>query len=635
MAAILTFIVLNIVFLINSYLLFAISNKDKGNSFSKTTISVFTFFFSHIIISEIILGTFGILNYQNLAITAFLILLLLLSIYIFKKPSLPQISKPKNITLALITFAPLLFLLINRLAKILSQIPMEYDSVAYHLPFATKWLQTESIIEPYYTAFSGPIGYYPGNFDLLTLFSFLPLNNDLLATIINFLLYIPLSFGLYAVFRNFKIGKKLTLLLTAALLYMPIFIDQTGTQLADLFFTTTFVSSIYFLQENHKKYSDLNTLLFALSLGLFMGTKYLAIPYAIIPLIIFLVLHHKPKQILILLFGLLLTGSFFYFRNLFSALNPVFPAEITLLGTTIFEGVDSATKDLANSSILQNIFHLQTMKSLLIGLYLTVGYSGLLLIGLVGTKFILLTFKKWRKKLLSENFKLLWLSVAVCAIYFFIYLSSPHTSVHIQQNIRYAMPFFVTATISSGLLISQLKKGKYLFYIALLFTIAHSIFNLNFHNLLNTNQLKLADRENSLTTTAQIWHRDNYKIYGLTNIIDWLDKKAPATKIAYTGFNFHYHLYGRNLQREVDYININNCQNCDYFDYKNTPDGIRSNPNYDYWLKNLKAKNKEFVVIDGEPESEVKMHELNWAFAHPKTFKIKKQERGMYLFEVM
>jgi len=122
--------------------------------------------------------------------------------------------------------------------------------------------------------------------------------------------------------------------------------------------------------------------------------------------------------------------------------------------------------------------------------------------------------------------------------------------------------------------------------------------------------------------------------YKLAKASDWFEKNTVAAKIAYSGFNFHYHFFGRKWQNEVSYVNINECLNCQYVDFKNNPLSIRRDPNYGNWLANLKAEQKDYLVLAPSATPDVEVYEFGWAKKNPKNFKEVWREGEVYIYKI-
>lgn len=697
--------------------------RDSGKLFLAAVI----FYFSEIVVLEIVLGVLNVLNYRNVCILGYLLFLFSAGLFWKNRKRIKVIRDDKKRSSIsafkfFALFTPLIFLFCIRAFNALLQIPFEYDNVAYHLPFVVEWLQTESLLKLYYSAFASPISYYPSNFELVDLWVMMPWRNDLLVNHLNFPLFLVMGLTIYKIARNFRTNKTIALTLVAWFFFMPVILRQAGVPLVDLFFIWTFAAGIYFIQEIWKIKSanrlnnepvTLEILAFALSLGLFIGTKYLGIIYA--PFLVVVLLHVlyrfryakvSPskniflKECLLLFGGMFITGSFFYLRNWIEAGNPFFPASITLGSWTIFEGYKGMNERLVSTSLLGNVMSLETLKEFIYKFFLMTGWQGLVIFAVM---FGLLVFgisqfwnasKKSRSDMLSA-FVLLGGSL----IYFYLYVRSPYSYRDLIPNVRYAFPFLLLGILSIGFLVSRWRFLRPLFYfgsfafftfsflflviippqsimdndrffldfriilshlplfflfilcVGLLFLLVWTIVSQKFTVknkaisalFLGVFSLYLSfevinktavEREKLITYFYTAWYAKDPKLQGLMDSAVWLNENAHDEHIAYSGFNFHYHLFGRNLERKVDYVNINDCLECRYVDFKRAPNSIRTNPSYKNWLSNLQQKNKKYLVIQPTITPDVRNYEFEWANEHPEVFKKVFESKGSYVFEI-
>lgn len=415
------FVGLNLATGISSFLIVLWLTHYRVRSFSKLLLSLFIVFCSQIIIIEILLGTLSMLSYKNICIVIYLIFFGL--IFLLGRNTLKNLKVEKaerdypDLFSILILFSPIIFLLFAKAFNAALQIPLEYDSIAYHLPFVAKWLQTGTLNNLYYSAFAGPISYYPSNYELLGLWTFLPFRNDFFANLINFPLFIILGTVIWRIFRNFGIDKNTALIATAIPFYMPIFLHQAGLPLVDLFFVLIFAISIYFLQEisinqEKEKYSDF--LLFGLSIGLFIGTKYLGLVYGalIILLLAGIAFYHaKNKKIklykagFITIAGILFTGSFFYIRNWIDSGNPLFPVDVNFSGINIFEGYQGVNENLKSTSLLENFHNQVRIREFLKTLFYITGPFGIISIFMPPVIFCFVAAKITLNKFLKKKLR--------------------------------------------------------------------------------------------------------------------------------------------------------------------------------------------------------------------------------------
>lgn len=595
----------------------------------------------------------------------------------FKKPTgLSEIKKDWKVYLI---YLPLIAFLVLKFLNALLWQSFETDSVVYHLPFAVKWFQTGNIWPPYYTSYSGPLGYYPGNFELLYLFNFFPFGRDFLMNLLSFPLLPAFGMVIYLMAIALKLPKEKAIFASAIFMMPPMILRQTGITQNDLFYIFTFAVAIYYALKIYleKKVSWREVVPLGVSLGLFIGTKSAGIVYGGIFLIIFAAIiwriFKKNEHLNFWKFsggvaGLsFLFGGFWYVRNLIYAANPLFPMDLKIGGWHILEGYGPLAEFYAGSRLLANPNMISFTEFFKSGLF-SFGPMFFILFTVVFSAFFVYLFKK-----AEERKMVLWLS-AFAILAFFIYLITPFTSSHIYPNIRYMLPFLVIAYLI--LLIIQ-KRGWKLFYLLSLSTFGLIYFQGRLLRYLNDYVsydfkwtlgshpgLFLGVGFSFLLVVAAIFYFKNWGkrliLLGIFAVLlgfifyrsfEIRDERGADAYIAFTNLGYHrtmfeafqfvnanlpkdakiaftmgashYMLYGPEWTRDVDYININDCQDCDYFEFRRAKDSILENPDYNSWERNLKIAGKEYLVILFKyfpDERKVPQYELNWALQHPDKF---------------
>jgi hypothetical protein len=714
-----SFVLLNGIVLTSAVFLAVFLNGFEIKDWKKFILSVAILFFSQVFLSEIIMGMFGILSFRSvLLVNAMFLIVVSLFIgkTVIKKARFSKFSFKYTFTF-LAVFSPFIAILLLRYYNALFQIPMEYDTVSYHLPFVLEWLKTGNLWKVYYSAFAGPLGYYPSNFELFALWSYLPFGKDYLVNLINLPIFPLLLLSIYAVARNLKIDGKIALLVAALFLYMPQTFRQMGTPLVDLFFCFTFMAAIYFVQEFWRSKSQGDLFLLGLSAGLFVGTKYLGVPY-VLPLLLIAFLgllipyirnfRAIAKGIAVLSAGIFLTGSFWYVRNLIDTGNPIFPMEINLFGVKIFEGYYGLAERVLGYSLASNVHDWAGLNEFLNGFLVMVGFPTFLmalafvslpLMALFyGLKYVFFRRLKIAKAIPGRILIIVLLFLS--GIYFFyFYWKAPYTYINLIPNVRYAMMFLLIGCLTVGVVASYIRPLRGLFYFLSFLCLSSNLIFLTFSlpaGILNNDKMLLDfgifwPYRNQLllfgiiiaTLCLSYWmyqywtkkrylafmpallslfliiqlflitipHRESLRKYyfdfwykpesaflatinASTHAVLWFDQSAPNAKIAYTGFNFIYHFFGRSLDREVNYVNINECLECTYKDYKSSPDSIRRDPSYENWIKNLKAFQKDYLVVTPDLTAGVKSFEQEWAKTHPDHFQQVFEENGLYIYKI-
>jgi hypothetical protein len=155
---------------------------------------------------------------------------------------------------------------------------------------------------------------------------------------------------------------------------------------------------------------------------------------------------------------------------------------------------------------------------------------------------------------------------------------------------------------------------------ALKYTIAGLLIVLSFFSTYKFFEFAYRERELLKNFWTSSYFGKDQTLMDIIQAAEWLNQNAPTSKIAYSGFNFHYYLYGRNFSREVDYVNINECTDCRYSDYRNSEHSIRRNPNYNHWFQNLAKEKKEYFVVNPAAMKEVRSYEFEWVHENSENF---------------
>ncbi len=709
------FLLLNLVVLATAGLVtakFYHFQKEKVSSYLLATLLIF---WTLIILLQVSLGAFGGLNYLSLSLWTYGICgwvfwlwredLNALSSQYKKLIKSEKWSKQEKIT-AGVLFLPIAALVLVKAFNAAFQLPLEFDAIAYHLPFVAEWLQTGDLITPYYSAFAGPIAYYPSNYELFGLWAMLPFANDYFANLLNFPLLILLPYLILKVLENFKISRIVALVVSTLPLYMPVFVRQVGVPLVDLFFALCFGMMIYFLQEIDRKEgkSLADFFFFGLAGGLMIGTKYLGLAYAA-PLVILIAIwtfwrfwgrkNLIFRRATVVMSGFILSGAYFYLRNWFDSGNPLFPVEVSFGGWTVLEGYRGAgvNEVLGNTSILANLDSWADFKEKTKFFFYRTGpfglFSVLMPLVLLGTALIY-WFQK--KKSGLKSIGLLLLLALLSAFYFWLYLKAPYGYKDFFANIRYALPLFLLNLVALGYILKLLPWLKWPFYLAagvhVLYSLVFLIINtpdpvpytnhffLDFgflgaytlalmvflvalasalfllirckkdHLSLLMMAIFLVSASGffyySIRERDHLWHywikqyfAEDQLLLDISQAAEWLnDNVGGDTTVAFSGFNFHYYFFGPSLENNVSYVNINECLDCRYVDYKDSADSIRRDPDFKNWHNNLAAKNKRYLVLNPKSTPGLEIEEYQWAEANPDLFELVFKSNDVYVYKI-
>ncbi len=523
----------------------------------------------------------------------------------------------------------------------------DYDAIAYHLPFTAKFLQTGSIIAPYFGPLSGPIGYYPANLEMLSAHVLAFGLPDAYLNAVNIIFAVFLVVALWLIGRELAVPRAVSALTALAFVTVPVMFRQIGTTKVDIPFTFLFAALIFFLIRYLKRQYLSDLVFFSAAAGLFIGMRYLGVPYLILPalalfasLIVQFARSTTRRQALVhLAVGLMILvalGGFWYIRNFALTGNPVFPTPVRLGGFTLFEGLRSDFgAELSSLSLLAQAGQLN--KTMLVREFFN--ETGVLFAALaVFLPMLLIAFGlSWRDQRLERRVLFGSLLVAV-PIYFFFYVASPFTAIHFHQNIRYALPALFIGTLAVMATVRAAAPSRLLKWYAAAVLAAAIFFNLRLLWVYPQPTFILGATPGAAHGHGEEFYRRLNTYYGgstpALNAMTWADEHLPAqAKVAYGGFDFHYPLYGPASRREVDYVITRPCVRCNFHDLKSVGGNIFAEPSQTAWLENLRQYGKEYYVFFNqfhyaEPEE-------NWLKQMPNRFELLYDREGAYIYRIM
>jgi hypothetical protein len=561
----------------------------------------------------------------------------------------------------------------------LIQFPWEYDTIAYHMPFVAEWLANGSLREVFYAVWGGPLGYYPANHELLSFWLVLPFGKDYLVSTLNFGIVLILLVTIYKSLREMKVSSFLSWLAGALVAVMPVFLRQVGTGQVDVFMTLGLILSLYFLFRTFRRQDGLLLAPFLISFSLFLGSKYLSIVYGVPIVLLFLLLYKNWKKVSKwwLVWSLAIVGSLgcaWYWRNLFLTGNPIFPAEVRLGDRIIFEGYGALTSRIQELTLWSR-FMLD--KSVFWEWFRVLIQEGGWQVYLVFGAYVLLVVEMIRKFLFRYHQKgegiIFTVLLFLLPAYWYLYFIAPYTASMMEHNVRYAIPWLVFAMIvvaysvdrvphfrklfTTGLvavvwweflsIVTSLRNGQqrfmdliwiddyqmlFWFMIGLLALAVlylegwkskrwwrHSLLVVLILSSLSFGAQVVDARDSLRTESWQYkYHFDLFKAY------EYIDTVLPEGGVVANTLNpIYYPLYGPSLDRDVVYVNVNDCLKCDYADYHRLGIGVRDNANYWLWRQNMLDMNVDYLVSGYSIKDGLEAlprYEDDWIIWHPEHF---------------
>lgn len=626
----------------------------------------FVLYFAQIVLTELILGIFGALYLHNLIILNAAILIFVWLAAKKKKVSfsLPQkdlfseflTDKPARFGLAVLAGFFLAKTLIN-----LWNPPFGWDSLNYHFTFPVEWLKNGNLDMPITVSDDPSPPYYPINGSLFYLWHIFPFRNVFIADLGQVPFFILSLLCVYAICRKIELERKISFLAALLFLLIPNFFKQLEVAYVDVMVAGLFLATVNCLFLLNKEFSVKNCVFYGLALGLLIGTKTVALPYAVllfVPFLYFVFRNIKRANLLFLaLFLIIVFGGFTYIRNFIQAGNPLYPLDLKIMGRVIFKGVEDRAMYVAHLrpgdySLGKMLFHeglgIQSLFFILPGMFLVLA----------------LAFLKKRKDLNFNFIYFLLLPALVYLVYRFIIPLA---------NVRYLYPllgigiilgfysvklvnipekalkiiavicFLASASeiASHGELIAALVLSAGLFFLrskkirlsmpaaaALIFIFAAAFGALN--------------RDYEKNEFARYIKMEEYSGFwpDATRAWKWLNDNTSGNNIAYIGRPVPFPLYGSNFKNNVFYVSVNKTEpaKLHYFsgshyswgyDFLSLHRNLEEKGNYrsaaDYydWISNLFHRRIDYLFIYSLHQTKDIEFPLedNWAKANPDIFR--------------
>jgi hypothetical protein len=479
-----------------------------------------------------------------------------------------------------------------------------YDSLSYHLFFPARWLQEHTLsIVP--TPFSDEAqAYAPGNGELFFLWLMLPFRGDLLARLGQ------LPFALLAALTLYLLARRLGASRHAAV-YPPAFfllarpvVEQAVGANVDLICAATFLASVYLGLIAVERDRARDWVLWGISVGLFAGTKYLALVY--LPVLLVFLAMQMPSASLWSLPAMLAFSLPWYGRNWIVAGSPIYPASLSIGGLTIARGA------FGRDAMLNTVFHTTDVR--LLPPILAHAFGPALFIvwipaALVGGA-LLAKRASWPHRVV------LLLPVAMTALYWFVLpvnvdsrfllpalapallafaglFRAGHTrwnaAMHLlcftaiawlivgaRTSIAASTPWFMKGWLA----LNGVVPSPFVVWFALLAGLTAAAWHVGARHArwaVPCAALVLAGATTALAAGADRWcertpcaYLDTTSPYirqGLLDAWEWSAANTRRATIAYTGINLPYPLTGRQLTNRVVYVNTDGRPRWRFHDY--------------------------------------------------------------------
>jgi hypothetical protein len=629
-------------------------------------------YFVYIVVLEQTLGLFNILTLGNLYFINVLVLLALLLDIRIRKFSF---SKKSDVFEALKIFPGNKFVLffiaaitgfsLVKISLNLVNAPFGWDSLNYHFTFAVEWLKHANLDTPIVISDNPCPTYFPINGSLIYLWFMFPFKSVMLADLGQIPFFAMVFLSIYNLCRKMDVSQEYSFFAAALFTVTPNYFKQMNIAYVDIMVCAWFLLALNFLFNLNKDTSIKNTLLFALSIGMLIGTKTIALNFSFILIFffIYILLRKKPVLnsaflLLIFLAAVVITGSFSYIRNFAETGNPLYPLDFQAGGRVIFKGV----LDKANFTAFSNPQD-YSLGKILFHEGMGVGTILFILPGLV--IFIFSLFKKRRATIYDTM-------LLASFIFFFIV----YRYIFSLPNVRYIYPMFAIGYCMAFTALSRINfPAKILRWIVLACLIASLpemarkaelaaslvisfilfaalIFSFKYleKEFLKFATIVILIALFALGSADKHYNKNEFRSYvkmvkfsgfwpDATKAWEWLNNSTSANNIAYIGRPVPFPLYGANFKNNVYYVSVNKIDpvKLHYFpnsyyswgkDFLSVHKSFEQKGNYrwhaDYsvWLGNLLRRKTDYLFVYSlhqTKEVEFPMEDA-WATRHPEKF---------------
>ncbi len=567
--------------------------------------------------------------------------------------------------------------------------PFGWDSLNYHFTFAVEWLKHGNLsVPPVVFDDPGP-SYYPINGSLFYLWLMLPFKNVFLADLGQLPFFILAALSVFAIAGKAGLEKKYAFYAATLFILIPNFFKQLQVAYVDIMVAAFLLASLNYLLALNKDFSLKNTFFFSAGLGLAIGTKTTALPFAFLIFAPFSILCFTKNEIkkgpfLFLLSGLfiLTIGGSSYLRNFIMTGNPLYPLNLDLFNLQIFKGVIDSQMyrtgarpgDYGIAKILfSEGLGIQTLLFFLPAIFMGLAVliakkkqqAGFLIYYFMSMPILFVLI--YRFILPIPNLRYIYAAFGIASVIAFYVLADmriPKKAVTAAVTISVLVSMgelakkteLISSLILSFILffiisislkyIRRIRFNKRTFYLSII-CLAVFIFTLQF---LEKDYVKNEfSRYAKMVKYSGFWP-------DATKAWEWLNQNTASENIAYAGRPVPFPLYGSRFKNNVYYVSVNKTEPARLHDFKGSryiwgyrqdnskfdnyeaACNYRGNALYDDWLINLRKKNTGYLFV----YSLLKIKDINkfpledgWAQDHPQNFKLSFSNNTIRIYKLI
>jgi hypothetical protein len=508
--------------------------------------------------------------------------------------------------------------------------PFGWDNLNYHFTFPVEWIKHANLDTPIVVSDDPAPSYYPINASLIFMWFIFPLKNVFFADLGSLPFVLLSGILVYKIARNLSLERKFSFYAALAFMLIPNVFKQLEIAYIDIIVCAFYLAGLYFILKFKETFNFQYIVLSGISMGLLVGTKSLALVYALtllVPLILLCLIKLKLKGLAYL--GVVFVfvgifGGFSYLRNLILLGNPLYPIDIVIFGKNLFKGViDKASYSVhfipEDYKLTKILYHeglgAQATIFILPGIFL---FPFILLKKKTKDFFSvyisilpLILFVIWRYVVPLANVRYLSPALALGVIYGFCVLS------------RFIPAKIISFLVFASVLASMSEFSSHLELIISLVVLVLLFFLLirGFLRLKYVTILGIIFIVIGLPLLNSNYNRNEYKRYANTPFWrdaylswEWVNDNTRGANISYVGRPVPFPLYGAGFKNNVYYTSVNSTDPAKLHYYKGSryeweydylschknyeeDENYRGRADYNIWLDNLRDRKTDFLYI--------------------------------------
>lgn len=516
--------------------------------------------------------------------------------------------------------------------------PLNWDSLAYHLPFAVHWIQTGSLLTHVpLPAYPAQVTYFPAGGELPFAWSLLPWHGDAVLGAMNHLFLALASAAVAALALHARARPVAAAAAGALFALQPIqAASLLGTANVDLYLTFAFVACIVFLAHEDGAHAWLA----ALAAGLMLGIKLTALILIPVAGALGLAAGWRPgiRRLLLGLSAIGLVGGFWYARNAWVTGWPVYP-----LGAAALQSAETWASDPGRAG------GARALADAILSMFGVAAPAGALALVV---------------QLITGSGRLDRPLALATAGLLALWVITPNSGSFVSYNLRYALPGMALAAVSLAVALSRTdlsdealaNTGVALAGASLLATAVHLTLPPRWtltalaclllcaliyraRGLRLVLCIALLDLfafqlfvEHQAPRTRHDWFYASYQGGMMRASAAWADT-LPGATIALAGNLPPYPLYGARLQNRVTFVSVEPFGA--RFPHQVPGAVLRAHPDRGAWFQELVESHAQYLVVGRVDVTESFPPEDGWAARAPGAFALIHAEPHLRIYQVV